>query len=186
MLKRALNARVADVLPEPTPLDPAPNLSRAPRRPVLLKREDLTPIFSFKLRGAYNRIALPRRAERARGRHRGVGGQPRAGRRLRGGPPRPRCAHRDAAHDAVDQGGGRAPARRPSSSSATTTPPRRALPQVAAETGMTVDPALRRSRRDRRPGRRSGSSSSTRRRATSAPSSCRSAAAGSRPASRRW
>src|ERR1043165_7707512 len=57
LLKRVLNARVADVLPDPTPLDPAPKLSHRLDRPVLLKREDLTPIFAFKLRGAYNRIA---------------------------------------------------------------------------------------------------------------------------------
>ena len=67
MLKRVLNARVADVLPEPTPLDPAPNLSARLGVPVLLKREDLTPIFSFKLRGAYNRIALLGDTERAAG-----------------------------------------------------------------------------------------------------------------------
>ena len=67
MLKRVLNARVADVLPEPTPLDPAPNLSARLGAPVLLKREDLTPIFSFKLRGAYNRIALLADGERAAG-----------------------------------------------------------------------------------------------------------------------
>jgi threonine dehydratase len=57
MLKRVVNARVAEVLPEPTPLDLAPRLSARLGCPVLLKREDLTPIFSFKLRGAYNRIA---------------------------------------------------------------------------------------------------------------------------------
>ena len=47
-LKRALNARVGDVLATPTPLDAAPMLSVRVGRPVLLKREDLTPIFSFK------------------------------------------------------------------------------------------------------------------------------------------
>ncbi|MCC6765877.1 MAG: threonine ammonia-lyase, biosynthetic [Deltaproteobacteria bacterium] len=57
MVKRVVNARVAEVLPEPTPLDPAPGLSTRLGCDVLLKREDLTPIFSFKLRGAYNRIA---------------------------------------------------------------------------------------------------------------------------------
>ena len=56
MLKRVLNARVADVLPDPTPLDRAPALSARLGRAVYVKREDLTPIFSFKLRGAYNRI----------------------------------------------------------------------------------------------------------------------------------
>ena len=57
MLKRALNARVNEVLPAPTALDPAPGLTARLGVAVLLKREDLTPIFSFKLRGAYNRIA---------------------------------------------------------------------------------------------------------------------------------
>jgi threonine dehydratase len=57
MLKRIVNARVAEVLPEPTPLHRAPLLSARLAREVYLKREDLTPIFSFKLRGAYNRIA---------------------------------------------------------------------------------------------------------------------------------
>ena len=67
MLKRVVNARVAEVLPEPTPLDPAPRLSARLGRPVLLKREDLTPIFSFKLRGAYNRMAQLGDRERAAG-----------------------------------------------------------------------------------------------------------------------
>src|SRR5262245_12441102 len=57
LLRRALDARVGEILPEPTPLDPAPVLSERLGRPVLLKREDLTPVFSFKVRGAYNRIA---------------------------------------------------------------------------------------------------------------------------------
>src|SRR5205085_12173212 len=56
MLKRALNARVSDVLPSPTALDPAPNLSNRLRVSVFLKREDLTPIFSFKIRGPYTKI----------------------------------------------------------------------------------------------------------------------------------
>jgi threonine dehydratase len=67
MLKRVVNARVAEVLPEPTPLHPAPGLSARLGRSVLLKREDLTPIFSFKLRGAYNRIAHLDAAGRAAG-----------------------------------------------------------------------------------------------------------------------
>jgi threonine dehydratase len=49
-------ARVYDVA-ERTPLEPALNLSRRLRNRVLMKREDLQPVFSFKLRGAYNRIA---------------------------------------------------------------------------------------------------------------------------------
>jgi threonine dehydratase len=67
ILTRALNARVADVLPEPTPLTEAPLLSCRLGIPVFLKREDLTPIFSFKIRGAYNRIALLSGEEKSRG-----------------------------------------------------------------------------------------------------------------------
>jgi threonine dehydratase len=67
MLKRVLNARVADVLPDPTPLDRAPGLSTRLGRAVYVKREDLTPIFSFKIRGAYNRIAQLDEKARAAG-----------------------------------------------------------------------------------------------------------------------
>lgn len=67
LLKRALNARVSDVLPEPTPLDRATNLSERLERAVYLKREDLTPVFSFKVRGAYNRISALEPEQRARG-----------------------------------------------------------------------------------------------------------------------
>ena len=58
-LKRILTARVYDVARE-TPLEPAVNLSARLRNRVLLKREDLQPVFSFKLRGAYNKmVQLP-------------------------------------------------------------------------------------------------------------------------------
>lgn len=67
LLKRALNARVTDVLPQPTPLDRAHNLSERLGHPVFFKREDLTPVFSFKLRGAYNRITALSAEELARG-----------------------------------------------------------------------------------------------------------------------
>ena len=40
-----------------SPLDPAPRLSKRLDHEVLLKREDLQPVFSFKLRGAYNKIS---------------------------------------------------------------------------------------------------------------------------------
>lgn len=49
-------ARVYDVAIE-SPLDLAPRLSARLGNDVLLKREDLQPVFSFKLRGAYNKIA---------------------------------------------------------------------------------------------------------------------------------
>lgn len=54
-LAKILTARVYDVAEE-TPLDPAPRLSDRLGHTVLLKREDSQPIFSFKLRGAYNKM----------------------------------------------------------------------------------------------------------------------------------
>jgi len=59
-LARILKARVYDVAAE-TPLEPARALSRRLRNSLFIKREDLQPIFSFKLRGAYNKMAgLPK------------------------------------------------------------------------------------------------------------------------------
>ena len=55
-LQKILNARVYDVAVE-TPLDPARSLSRRLGNHVLLKREDQQSVFSFKLRGAYNKMA---------------------------------------------------------------------------------------------------------------------------------
>src|ERR1700720_4477635 len=55
-VERILKAKVYDVAIE-TPLDAAPRLSRRSNNRVLFKREDLQPVFSFKIRGAYNKIA---------------------------------------------------------------------------------------------------------------------------------
>jgi threonine dehydratase len=55
-IERILKARVYDVASE-TPLDHAARLSNRLDNRVMLKREDLQPVFSFKLRGAYNKIA---------------------------------------------------------------------------------------------------------------------------------
>jgi len=55
-LERILNARVYDVAVQ-TPLEPAANLSARAGNRILLKREDMQPVFSFKLRGAYNKMA---------------------------------------------------------------------------------------------------------------------------------
>src|SRR4051812_1511206 len=55
-IERILKARVYDVAQE-TPLDHAPRLSRRINNRVMFKREDLQPVFSFKLRGAYNKIS---------------------------------------------------------------------------------------------------------------------------------
>ena len=63
---KILKARVYEVARE-TPLDLAPKLSARFGSEVWLKREDLQPIFSFKLRGAYNKLASLTGEERARG-----------------------------------------------------------------------------------------------------------------------
>ncbi len=55
-VKKILQARVYDVAEE-TPLDHAGNLSRRLNNHILIKREDLQPVFSFKIRGAYNKMA---------------------------------------------------------------------------------------------------------------------------------
>ena len=65
-LQKILTAKVYDVAIE-TPLDLAPTLSARLGSRVLLKREDQQPVFSFKLRGAYNKMAHLSAAERARG-----------------------------------------------------------------------------------------------------------------------
>src|SRR4051812_47577829 len=65
-LKRILTARVYDVAIE-SPLDLAPNLSQRVNNLVYLKREDQQPVFSFKLRGAYNKMVRLSPEERKRG-----------------------------------------------------------------------------------------------------------------------
>ncbi|WP_026795625.1 MULTISPECIES: threonine ammonia-lyase, biosynthetic [Planktothrix] len=55
-LVQILTARVYDVAQE-TPLESAPNLSARLDNKLLLKREDMQSVFSFKLRGAYNKMA---------------------------------------------------------------------------------------------------------------------------------
>ena len=65
-LERILKARVYDVAIE-SPLERAPRLSRRLGNEVLFKREDLQPVFSFKLRGAYNRIVNLAPEQAARG-----------------------------------------------------------------------------------------------------------------------
>ncbi|MCA1561177.1 MAG: pyridoxal-phosphate dependent enzyme, partial [Acidobacteria bacterium] len=66
MLRLILTSRVYEVA-QHTPLDHAPRLSRRLGNEILLKREDLQPVFSYKLRGAYNRMAHLSEEERARG-----------------------------------------------------------------------------------------------------------------------
>ena len=55
-LQKILRARVYDVAEE-TPLEKAKNLSKKFENNIWFKREDLQPVFSFKLRGAFNRMS---------------------------------------------------------------------------------------------------------------------------------
>ncbi len=65
-LEQILKARVYDVAVESS-LDPAPRLSARLHNRILLKREDLQPIFSFKLRGAYNKLSQLSAEQRSAG-----------------------------------------------------------------------------------------------------------------------
>lgn len=65
-IKRILNARIYDLAVE-TPLEDAPQMSTRTKNRVLIKREDLQPVFSFKVRGAYNRLLHLTPAEREKG-----------------------------------------------------------------------------------------------------------------------
>jgi len=65
-IKRILNARIYDLAVE-TPLDEAPLISERTQNKVLLKREDLQPVFSFKIRGAYNKLLQLSDKQRAAG-----------------------------------------------------------------------------------------------------------------------
>ncbi|MEP6876334.1 MAG: threonine ammonia-lyase, biosynthetic, partial [Burkholderiales bacterium] len=65
-LQKILTARVYDVAIETT-LEVANNLSARLHNQVLLKREDTQPVFSFKLRGAYNKMAHLNPAQLKRG-----------------------------------------------------------------------------------------------------------------------
>ena len=64
ILRAILTSRVYEIARE-TSLDAAPRLSKRVGNSVWLKREDQQPVFSFKIRGAYNRIARLSQAERA-------------------------------------------------------------------------------------------------------------------------
>ena len=65
-LEKIRNARVYDVAKK-TPLEYQPNLSARVDNRVLLKREDMQPVFSFKIRGAYNMMAHLSKEALARG-----------------------------------------------------------------------------------------------------------------------
>lgn len=65
-IKKILEARVYDVAIE-TPVDEARFLSERYSNRILIKREDLQPVFSFKLRGAYNKMLHLSKAQREKG-----------------------------------------------------------------------------------------------------------------------
>ena len=93
------DARVYDVAIR-TPLELATNLSRRFGNRILMKREDLQPVFSFKLRGAYNKIAHLSDAAIGWRRNLQLGGQPCAGGGPGGQPTRRARCDRHAGHDA--------------------------------------------------------------------------------------
>lgn len=65
-LEKIISARVYDVAQE-TPLEFARSLSKRLNNKVMLKREDLQPVFSFKIRGAYNKISHLSASDKAKG-----------------------------------------------------------------------------------------------------------------------
>ncbi|MDV3253220.1 threonine ammonia-lyase, biosynthetic [Devosia sp. BK] len=65
-VRKILTSAVYEVA-EQTPLDPMRLLSQRLGQDILLKREDLQPVFSFKIRGAHNRMSQLTAEERARG-----------------------------------------------------------------------------------------------------------------------
>ena len=67
-----------------TPLEPAKKLSERFNNDIRFKREDFQPVFSFKLRGAYNRISQLSEVDKAKGVICASAGNPRARRRLLG------------------------------------------------------------------------------------------------------
>ena len=66
LVREVINTRIYDGVEE-TPLLAARGLSAMCKTPVLLKREDLQPVFSFKIRGAYHKMSRMRPAQLRRG-----------------------------------------------------------------------------------------------------------------------
>lgn len=66
LVREVLNTRIYDGISE-TPLHEAKGLTALCKTPVLLKREDLQPVFSFKIRGAYHKLTQLRPAQLAAG-----------------------------------------------------------------------------------------------------------------------
>lgn len=65
-VKKILKAHVYEAACE-TPISPAPFLSRRFNNQILIKREDLQPVYSFKIRGAYNKMAQLSEEQKAKG-----------------------------------------------------------------------------------------------------------------------
>ena len=102
-LEAILNANVYDVAIE-TPLQEAPLLSARLGNRLFLKREDLQPVFSFKLRGAYNKMSRLSAAELRRGVVAASAGNHAQGVALAAAAARHAGDDRDARDDAADQG----------------------------------------------------------------------------------
>ena len=111
LLRLILTSRVYDVARQ-TPLDAARRLSQRTGHEVFLKREDLQPIFTYKIRGAYNRIAHLSAEERQRGVITASAGNHAQGVAYAATASWPRCVDRHAADDAGDQDRRGAPAGR--------------------------------------------------------------------------
>ena len=99
-----------------TPLEAAPLLSGRTGNTVLLKREDLQPVFSFKLRGAYNKMCRLPRAALKRGVIAASAGNHAQGVALAAAEAGVLGHDRHAGHDAAHQGGRRGRAGRARSS----------------------------------------------------------------------
>lgn len=65
-VKKILKANIYDLV-EKVPLEKAENLSQRLHNTIVLKREDMQPVFSFKLRGAYNKILQLSEAQKKHG-----------------------------------------------------------------------------------------------------------------------
>ena len=166
--RRILTARVYDVAQE-TPLEHARALSRRLGNHVLLKREDQQTVFSFKLRGAYNKMVHLSAAQLARGVICASAGNHAQGVALaRQAPGLPRRGG-DAGDHAAREGRRRAGARRRGGAARRQLLRRlRARADAAAQAATELRAPVRRPRRDRRPGHRSAwrSCASTRGRST--------------------
>ena len=93
-IRRILEANVYEVANE-SPLDLAPNLSQRLGSDVFLKREDQQTVFSFKLRGAFNKISKLSEQEKVNGVITASAGEPRPGGCTSGKSVRCICDHCD-------------------------------------------------------------------------------------------